>query len=705
MLKLDLKLKLEEIQQEPNIAELIDKDKLDSIAKHCHKGYMDDASSLHDWMSKTKQVVKAASLESNPNKTVPFIGAADVKLPMVVSSIVQYAARTYGEIVRNGEVVQAAVIGEDPDGSKADRAKRISAFMSYQLLFKDPDWEEDTDKLLNSFPLTGMAFRKTYYDPIKKAPRTETCLWNEVIMSNHATSLEDARRISHVLCIPRNEVVEKQRARLYSEIDEAALQAVGGEHTDGYDTFEIIEQHTFLDLDGDGYEEPYVVTFLEKNQAILRIVARWDSDGVERNEDDEVLRITPVQYFTCFKFLPSPDGRYYGIGLGQLMHGIMETSNSIVNNLIDSGNMSNNPCGFIDSALTIPGGDDVTFELGEFKKVDFGMLGDNLGNHIYKLDVAKPDGTLLQLLGILNSYGKEIASINEALTGDMKTQNVPATTALAVINQGSKVLGSVQRRLYRALQQEFDKLYRINRLYLSDEEYFTTMDTQLAIAQSDFEDKSIDIRPVADPNMSSDVQRMQKAQAEMALIGQPGVNAYEIIKDYLRAMGSENIDKKVQPPDPNAPPPPEMIQLQAQLDMQGKQLEIAKEELFIKKRELSLKEAEVASKALLNEKKAEESVAKAVSTIHAMAVEGNRVEIERLAAKADMLAEPEKIKGADGSTKDGANKPRPDIAEELELASPTSPVGMEPMMPEEGMNVEQPQIPGMGEEPSNPEVV
>lgn len=705
MLDLKLKLDLDEIQQNPNIADLIDNETLDSIAKECHIGYSNDLSSLNDWMEKTKAIVKLAKLESSSNKTVPFVGAADIKLPMVVSSVVQYAARTYSEIVRNGEVVQAAVIGEDPDGIKADRARRISQFMSYQCLFKDPHWEEDTDKLLNSFPLTGMAFRKTYYDPIKKQPRTETCLFDEVIISNHAGSLEDARRVSHILCLPRNEIVERVRAGLYRELEDKYLTPIGGSHTDGKDTFDVIEQHTYLDLDGDGYEEPYVVVFLEKNHVILRIVARWDSDGIERNEDGQVLRITPVHYFTCFKFLPSPDGSYYGLGLGHLMHGILETSNSIANNLIDAGNMANNPCGLIDSALTLPGGDIVTFELGEFKRVDFSMLGDKIDNHIYKLDVAEPNAVLLQLLGLLNSYSKEIASINEALTGDMKTQNVPATTALAVINQGSKVLGSVQRRLYRALQQEFDKLYRLNRLYLSDEEYFTAMDTKLAIAQEDFEDKSIDIRPIADPNMSSEVQRMQKAQAEMALIGQPGVNAYEILRGYLRSMGSEDIDKKVQPPDPNAPPPPEVIQLQAQLDMQSKQLELSHREIVLKEREMALKELEASYNNMLVEKKAEESAIKSIATLNTMSLEGHKIELQRLAQKADALAEPEKVKSADGSIKAGGNKPQPEIAKELDLASPTSPVGEEPAVPEEGMNGEQSQLPSMGGEPGNSEAI
>ena len=686
MLKLDLKLSLDEIQSKLNIAEDISKDNLNAIGKHCHKGYRADVDSLATWTMQTKQIVELAKLRST-KKDTPYKGAADVKLPIVVSSVIQYAARTYSEIVRNGEIAHAAVLGEDPTGEKADRAKRVSKFMSYQLLFKDPNWEEDTDKLLNNFPLTGMAFRKTYYDPIKRQPRSETCLYDECVMSNYASSLEDARRISHILCVPRNEIYEKVQAGLYLDLDEEDLKALGGAHTDADDTFEIIEQHTFLDLDGDGYEEPYIVTFIEKTQTILRVVARWDSDGLHRTEKGEVSYITPVMYFTCYKFLPSPDGSFYGTGLGQLMMGIVSTSNTIINNLIDAGTWANMQGGIIDRSLNLGGGDSdtkFTFEPGEYKPADPADLDGDIRKKIFTIEHKEPSPTLLQLLGTLNTYGKEIASINEALTGDMQTQNVPATTALAVINQGSKVLGSIQRRLYRSLQQELDKLYRLNKLYLDDTEYFTFMDSQLAISKTDFEDQSIDIRPVADPNMASEVQRMQQAQALMVLNGDPDVNSREIKKMYIKSLDVGNIDVLVPPPNPNPPPSLPLVEMQAQLDMNDKKLQLDRLAHFLEVEKFKVLEEESRYKNMLVEAQAELAKAQAIAALNAQILAGNALEIERLAAKADMLAEPKQITDGMGKTKEGAPAPQPEVAEEMEGAHPSSPAGMGPELSNNG---------------------
>jgi hypothetical protein len=49
---------------------------------------------------------------------------------------------------------------------------------------------------------------------------------------------------------------------------------------DSITPYEFIEQHTYLDLDDDGYREPYMVTFHRKSGKIVRITARFDEDTI-----------------------------------------------------------------------------------------------------------------------------------------------------------------------------------------------------------------------------------------------------------------------------------------------------------------------------------------------------------------------------------------------------------------------------------------
>src|SRR5439155_1454639 len=62
----------------------------------------------------------------------------------------------------------------------------------------------------------------------------------------------------------------------------------------------ILEQHTYLDLDDDEYQEPYIVTFEEQSKKVLRVVARFDSDGIIKNKENKLVCIEPVEYYTKY---------------------------------------------------------------------------------------------------------------------------------------------------------------------------------------------------------------------------------------------------------------------------------------------------------------------------------------------------------------------------------------------------------------------
>jgi hypothetical protein len=40
--------------------------------------------------------------------------------------------------------------------------------MSFQILERMPNWEEDMDKLLMTMAISGMCFKKTYHDSLLK---------------------------------------------------------------------------------------------------------------------------------------------------------------------------------------------------------------------------------------------------------------------------------------------------------------------------------------------------------------------------------------------------------------------------------------------------------------------------------------------------------------------------------------------------------
>jgi hypothetical protein len=158
----------------------------------------------------------------------------------------------------------------------------------------------------------------------------------------------------------------------------------------------------------------------------------------------------------------------------------------------------------------------------------------------------------LQLLELLMDAGKEIAGVTEILTGQQPTQNSPANSVLALIKQGLVQYNAVYKRVLRSFKKEFLLLYYLNSKNLDLSKYIAMSDDPEASAD-DFKTLDIDIRPVADPNMSSETQRLAKAQA---IYGLQEVDRDAAVEYLLEAMDiqEEEILKLLPQLAPHAPP-------------------------------------------------------------------------------------------------------------------------------------------------------
>ena len=90
---------------------------------------------------------------------------------------------------------------------------------------------------------------------------------------------------------------------------------------------------------------------------------------------------------------------------------------------------------------------------------------------------------LFSLLGFLVDTGKELASIQDIMTGG-GSPDAAVGTVMANIEQGMKVYTSIIKRLYRSLKEEAKMLFRLNSEFLPEESYFQVMDDMQAIGFS-----------------------------------------------------------------------------------------------------------------------------------------------------------------------------------------------------------------------------
>lgn len=567
---------LEALHAMTNIAESLSQDVRDHIAAKVIESYNIDKDSRSDWERTMKDVLSYAKLLVE-KKTYHGDPVSNIKYPIITNAAIQFAARAYPEIIKGTDVVKMKIVGDDPDGMKAERGQRLSEHMSYQLLNEMPEWEEGVDQLLYTLPVTGCVFKKTYYDLNEQHNVSEMVFPDDLVVNFFAKSVERATRLTHRIELTKNEIIERIRSGVFLDFDIETLGFPDNADNDSaYDEdspHTFLEQHRWYDLDEDGYQEPYIVTVHKTTEKLVRVVARFELAGVKTNDKGEIVRIEPVHYFTRFLFMPAVDGSFYGAGFGGLLHGINSSTNAALNQLLDSGASANRPSGFLGRGVQIGKSRSLVLKRGEWKSVQ--STGDDLRKNIVPAPSGQPSSTLFQLLGMLIESGKELSGMTEVLSGQSPGANVPATTTLALIEQGLQVYSGIQKRLHRSLYKEYQKIRQLNILYLSDAQYTTVLDNPEASMSIDYDDSGVDLIPVSDPNSTTNIQRIVKAKALLDMLGQ-GLNDYEIKKRYLTSLQVEDIEKILPDEEEQEPDPLEALEVRIkQAELQKVEAEAA----------------------------------------------------------------------------------------------------------------------------------
>jgi chaperonin GroES len=588
--------KLDRLIETVNIAKELDEELLVKIGEAVVDGYKRDTDSKSMWDSSVDSWIKLAT-QVKENRSWPWPNAANVKYPLLSTAALQFAARAYPALIpADGKVVQMKVIGLDQQGQKAAKAQRLADHMNYQLLVDMPDWEEEMDKLLFQLPIMGCLFKKTYFDDLKKSNCSRLLGPKDLIVNYWAASLESAYRVTEAMAMTKNMIQEKVNADLYLEVElpdptyaemAAATVNIHGntppDRLDASTPYLVLEQHTYWDLDDDGYEEPYIITVEERSKKVLRIVARWDSDGINTNVDGELVNITPVGYYTKYSFIPNPDGGFYDIGFGHLLGPLNESANTIINQLLDAGTLSNLQSGFIGKGLRLKMGEQ-RFQPGEWKSVN--ATGDDIKKQIFPLPTKEPSEVLFKLLGLVIESSEKLASVAEIFVGKMPGQNTPATTTMASIEQGMKVFTAIYKRVYRSLSHEFKKVFRLNGLYQENLDKAQHILDQPLTAE-DYDPKAYDVCPTADPTAVSSTQKLLKAEGLMQVLPLGTLNVMEVTKRILEAQEQPNLEALMQNPTPQPDPKAEALKAKAQMDKEKHQMD-----MVAKKMDLQFKQQE-----------------------------------------------------------------------------------------------------------------
>ena len=539
-----------------NLCDKFDDADLDRIGNWASDNFIRDQATRTEWRKRTDRAIDLA-MQVQKDKSFPWPNCSNIAFPLVTIAALQFHARAYPAIVNGRSVVQCRVVGGDDQGIAKARADKISAHMSWQLLEQDESWEEQEDRGMLNVSIVGVGWKKSYYDAAKGYNISEFVAAQDLVLDYWAKSVESCMCKTHIIPMYRNELHAKMAEGVYRDCREDTWFAAAAPTSDTARTpeqdrrsgqsqpdsdyatpFTVLEQHTWMDLDGDGYSEPYIITFEESSKTVLRIVARVNRiEDVEFNSEKEIVRIKATEYFTKKPFIPSPDGGIMDIGFGTLLGPLNESVNTSINQLFDSGTVNNTAGGFLGRGAKIRGG---VYEFKPFGWHRVDATGEDLRKSIFPLPVREPSAVMFNLLSLLIDYTSRISGATDMLVGENPGQNTPAQTSAAMLEQGQKVYSAIFKRWWRSMKHEFTKLYTLNALHLPDRMPFGESGE---IMREDYSTSAASVIPVADPTIASDGARFARATMILDRAAQnPGYNQDAAERQYLRALGVDEVD-------------------------------------------------------------------------------------------------------------------------------------------------------------------
>ena len=575
-----------------NLAEDISDLELSRISSELLRGVEDDLDTRQEWIEDRAQGIKLLGLKVEiPNLAgasdgAPVEGMSRVRHPLLLEAVLRFQANARSEMLPTDGPVK---IRDDSNGSTAEQDQLADALekdFNHYLTSTATEYYPDTDRMLLLLGFGGTAFKKVYFCPLRNRPVSETVDADDLIVSNNASDLQNARRITHRVSMKPSTVKRLQIMGVYrdTELSQAAapkLDAVKEEkdaqqgissetkNPDDRDR-EIYEIYCELDIVGyehkykgkiSGLEVPYRVTIDVSSKQILSIVRNYDKNDEELPD--------PRANFVKYTFVPGFG--FYDIGL---LHILGNTTNAITaawRELLDAGMYSNFP-GFLfadtgarqnTNIFRVPPGGGAPVKTG----------GMPINQAIMPLPYKEPSQALMALVGDIATTGMRIGGTSEQQVGEGRA-DAPVGTTLAMIEQAAKVLNSVHKRMHASQAEEFRLLARCfkenpNSFWQRNKTPAYTWDEKVFLKA--LEDN--ELSPQADPNTASAAQRMMKLAAlkQLQASNPTMYDPIAIDRACIQALGFSNPDQFMAPPSAQAAPPPEMQKQMAEMQVKKQQ--------------------------------------------------------------------------------------------------------------------------------------
>jgi len=527
-----------------NLAEVFDEGDLQALAIE-YLDYIDvDRESRKQRDKQYEEGLRRTGLGKDAPGGATFDGASKVVHPVMAESCVDFAASSSKELLPPDGIVKSNIKGI-ADRLKEETANRKVDFMNWQLTEQIPEFRDEMEQLLTQLPLGGSQFLKWRYDSEQARP---TCEWvpiDNILLPYSSTNFYTAQRVTEVQDITEDTFLQRIEAGIYIDINseyssdaplddqtqsEKANNKIEGKempskNIDGLRR--IYEVTCFMRLEEDpetnGRRAPYILTIDETTSKVLALYRNW-----EANDD----KLEKLDWFVEFKFIPWRGA--YAIGLPQLIGGLSAALTGSLRALLDAAHINNSQTMLKLKGGRI-GGQSDRIEPTQVIEIEGAPGVDDVRKIAMAMPFNPPSQTLFNLLGWLTDAAKGVVTTAEEKIGEANN-NMPVGTTQALIEQGAKVFSSIHARLHRSQAKSLAIVSRINHWYLDEMDNQSGTDIKIR----DFAYNS-DVRPVSDPNIFSESQRLAQNQAllQMATSAPPGM--FDVRAVYRRVLSQLKI--------------------------------------------------------------------------------------------------------------------------------------------------------------------
>lgn len=567
-----------------NIADDIDEDELERIGSDLISDIRNDDTSRNEWLQMRERGLELLGFRLEDPRTdvgttsAPLEGMSTVRHPLLSESVLRFQANARGELLpASGPVkvrVDAPPVPEQisPSGLQGieDLADALETDLNHYLTAIAKEYYPDTDRMLFQVGFGGLGIKKVYNCPLRRRPVSESVDASDLIVSNAATDLQSSGRITHRIKMRPSILKRMQLVGAYRDVPLQLSSIVEQNKVEKkIDEIQGINQstamqrpedqdqllyETYCELDIRGYEHkekgketglrlPYKVTIHSQTQTVLEVRRNW-------LKKDPLFM--PREYFVDYAFVPAFG--FYPIGLVHILGNTTTTLTAAWREMIDNGMFANFP-GFIyakqagrqlSNQFRVPPGGGVGLDTG----------GGNIRDSIMPLPYKDVSAAFAGFIQHVEEYGQKLGSVAEMNIGEGK-QDAPVGTTLALIEQATKMMDAVHKRLHAAQAKEFQLL---KERFKEDPESFWRYNKRPTIKWERTQFlaalENTMIVPVADPNNPTSLHRIAKATA-IKQLQQGSPNLYDPMAVDKRIMKITGVDPEGLFLTEPAPPPPD----------------------------------------------------------------------------------------------------------------------------------------------------